>query len=135
MILTLTREYRQPTRTFGRIWLDGEPICVTLEDAYRKLEAGGIKIPGETAIPCGRYRVVLSVSNRFKRLLPEVLGVPQFSGIRIHAGNTEADTEGCILVGERINDNHTRLLNSRPYVALLINLIQGAPAPTWLEVK
>lgn len=135
MNLTLLREIRQPLRTFGRLWIDGEMICTTLEDTDRKLEAGGVKIYGQTAIPRGRYRVVLSVSNRFKKLLPEVLAVPQFEGIRIHAGNTEADTDGCILVGQGISTDNTRLLNSRPYVEQLIRRIQEATGPTWLEVK
>ena len=67
---------------------------ITCEDKVRPK-----KIWGETAIPKGNYRVSLTWSNRFKRVLPLVQDVPGFEGIRIHAGNTSADTEGCLLVG------------------------------------
>jgi len=53
-----------------------------------------------TAIPCGSYNLVINYSNRYKRPLPRLLNVPNFSGILIHPGNTTEDTAGCILVGE-----------------------------------
>jgi hypothetical protein len=75
----------------------------TLEDTDRKLEEGGEKVAGQTCIPRGRYRITLTMSNRFKRILPLLNDVPQFSEIRIHAGNTPADTEGCIIVGRGLH--------------------------------
>lgn len=86
----LTTDY-----TVGEIAINGEKMGFTLEDTVRN----GHKIPGRTAIPAGEYRVHISASNRFKRLLPILLEVPGFTGVRIHPGNSSADTDGCILVG------------------------------------
>jgi hypothetical protein len=79
----------------GDLFVDGVFFCHTLEDEKR---ADGLKVYGETAIPSGTYNVILSVSNRFKRLMPLLLDVPMFKGIRIHGGNTSKDSHGCPLV-------------------------------------
>ncbi len=81
--------------TIGKLFLDGAFFCHTLEDVIRPE-----KVYGETAIPEGVYKVKITYSPRFKRDLPLLLNVPKFEGIRIHAGNTSKDTEGCILVGD-----------------------------------
>jgi hypothetical protein len=89
---------RQPTKggcTLGDMYVDGEWICFTLEDEVRD----GHKVPGKTAIPAGTYTVTIDLSSRFGRLMPHVLNVPGFAGIRIHPGNTAENTDGCILVG------------------------------------
>lgn len=103
--ITITRVDRQPSRTISTFQYGGKSIF-TLEDTDRNLKqdmplAGikAIKVPGKTAIPYGRYEVGISYSNRFKKLMPIIFNVPGFSGIRIHSGNTEEDTEGCPLVG------------------------------------
>lgn len=88
--------------TIGGMMVDGEWQCWTLEDPVREVPGHPVstwKIHGKTAIPAGRYRVEITMSARFKRVLPLLLDVPGYSGVRIHAGNTAADTEGCILVG------------------------------------
>lgn len=94
MKLELFRTDLSDQRTIGHFSINGVFFGYTMEDAVR-VE----KIPGKTAIPYGRYRVVLSMSNRFKKVLPLLLDVPNFQGVRIHSGNTEHDTEGCILIG------------------------------------
>ena len=97
------RVVREPTKndtTLGALFIDDHWQCHTLEDIIRPV---GEKIYGETAIPPGRYKLVLSMSNRFIRILPEVLAVPNFTGIRIHAGNTAKDTHGCLLLGQTRN--------------------------------
>jgi Family of unknown function (DUF5675) len=86
------------TCTIGEMLVNGEHECWTLEDVVRP---DGQKIYGETAIPYGTYPVVITRSQRFGRDLPLLVGVPNFEGIRIHPGNTAADTHGCLLVGKR----------------------------------
>lgn len=82
--------------TIGYLFIDGvDSGLVTLEPVVRDH-----KIPGVTAIPSGQYKVIVDYSNHFGRLLPHLLGVPNFEGVRIHPGNSDKDTEGCILVGK-----------------------------------
>lgn len=94
MIIAIKRLYKSKNSTIGEMTVDGKWECYTLEDVERD-----VKIKSETAIPKGTYKVIINKSNRFKKLLPLVLNVPNFEGIRIHPGNTNHDTEGCILVG------------------------------------
>lgn len=96
MKLTLKRIALRETYTIGRLYIDGEYFCDTCED---KVRPNGQKVQGETAIPYGTYRIMITKSGRFKKMLPELLNVPYFTGIRIHSGNTAKDSEGCILVG------------------------------------
>ena len=95
--------------TEGKLFVDGVFECYTVEDTDRKLEEDiSKKVYGQSAIPRGIYEVILSMSNRFKKIMPETIGVPGFSGIRIHTGNSSKDTEGCIILGmtnDRLDDN------------------------------
>jgi len=95
MELRVVREYYAPDCTIGRMLIDGQFECYTLEDGIRTN-----KVAGETAIPAGRYPVKITYSNAFRRELPLVEGVRNFTGIRIHSGNSKKDTLGCILVGQ-----------------------------------
>lgn len=97
MTLLLKRRPSADGVTLGELFVDGVRRCFTLEDAVRL----GPKIAHETAIPAGRYRVGITPSQRFGRMLPILLDVPGFTGVRIHPGNTKEDTSGCILVGQR----------------------------------
>ena len=97
MDLRLERLWLAPLDTIGTFLIDGLFECFVLEDQVRE---AGVKVPGQTAIPVGRYEVIITPSQRFKEDLPLLVGVPGFEGVRIHAGNTHEDTEGCILVGQ-----------------------------------
>ena len=97
MKLKVVRIYKAPTYTIGKLYIDGVYFCDTLEDKVRE---DGVKVFGETAIPHGTYDVILNYSSRFKQIMPLLLNVPMFDGIRIHSGNTDKDTHGCLLVGK-----------------------------------
>lgn len=99
MKLRLVRRVIKNGFVEGKLYVNDVFECFTVEDTDRKLEAGGTKVQNQTAIPKGEYKVIMSRSARFKKVLPEVLNVPGFTGVRIHAGNSSKDTEGCIIVG------------------------------------
>lgn len=88
--------------TVGELFIDNEFICYTIEDVVRDK-----KVYGKTAIPSGIYKVVVTMSNRFKKMLPLLLNVPGYEGIRIHTGNTHANTEGCILPATSVSKDGT----------------------------
>jgi hypothetical protein len=83
--------------TISKLSINNEYECYVLEDVVR---GPGEKIAGETAIPAGKYTLIIDHSNRFDKDLPHILDVPMFEGVRIHSGNTDKDTEGCLLVGQ-----------------------------------
>ena len=128
---TLFRKYLQETYTIGKLIEDQQIIVDTLEDKVRELhdlnhdgdfdENGEGKIYGRTAIPCGRYKVILNYSPKLKRVLPLLLDVPGFTGIRMHGGANENWSEGCILVGE--NKVKGGLINYKYWEAIIVNKI------------
>ena len=97
MKIEVNRIFKASTYTIGELSVNDNYLCDTLEDRVRP---EGEKVYGETAIPAGTYTVVLSYSNRFKKVMPEIQNVPNFTGVRIHCGNSSKDTEGCLLVGK-----------------------------------
>lgn len=137
MELLLTRNYKKKAYTIGKMYVQGQYFCDTLEDTVRDLKKDGSgKIYGVTAIPAGRYRVMVTYSPKFKRLLPYLKGVPHFEGIRIHSGNTAADTEGCILVGK--NRAVGMVLDSRKYEREITDICHAAQAAgdeVWITIQ
>lgn len=127
MLLEVRREPSAHGCTLGSMYVDGGFECFTLEDVIREVALQPVaswKVPGETAIPSGTYQVTVTMSNRFQRLLPLLLDVPGFEGVRIHSGNCAADTEGCILVGRR--RGVATILESRLAFEALFSKIQAA---------
>lgn len=96
MEINVRRTEYADTYTIGRMTIDGVYMCYTLED---KVRPAGVKIQNQTAIPTGKYQVIIDFSPHFQKQMLHVLNVPMFEGIRIHSGNDDADTDGCILVG------------------------------------
>jgi len=122
--LLLVREIKTAKQTHGRLFKVDENgkrefLCYTLEDAERP-----VKIKGETAIPTGTYTVIVTMSPRFKKELPLILNVPNFSGVRFHGGNTENDSEGCPLLG--MVRHMDSISNCAPAVALVTKMIKEA---------
>lgn len=119
MKLRVERLWKKKDYTVGRLYVDGEFFCNTLEDVVRDLPKEK-KVYGKTAIPAGTYNVVYNWSPKFSRNLPRLLDVPYFDGILIHPGNTAVDSAGCILVGK--NTSVGRLSESR-YTSDRLNVI------------
>ena len=131
MNIEVKRIALKDTYTIGKLYIDGAYFCDTLEDKDRGLEDNMpiekimfLKKPHITAIPTGTYTVILNYSNRFKRIMPLVMNVKGFAGIRIHAGNTDGDTDGCILVGE--NKAKGKVLNSKDTYNRLFERMKSA---------
>ena len=152
MELILERIAKRKTYTIGHLYIlrqvmdeyrPGEAkdyFCDTLEPTWRDYANGAYKVKGRSAIPEGRYAVVISYSPKFGAWLPILLGGPEFNrkwqGIRIHAGNTSEDTEGCILVGK--NREVGKVLDSRIWVHRLKQKIVEAKAKgeaVWITIK
>jgi len=127
MKLEVKRHFKGPQYTIGRMYADGVYLCDTLEDTVRP---DGQKIAGQTAIPAGTYPVRITYSPRFKKMLPMLDNVPNFTGVRIHTGNTAEDTEGCILVG--YNRVKGRVCDSRAAFRRLFALLEKQPQ---IEIK
>jgi hypothetical protein len=135
MRLILYRRFLGKDYTIGSLYIAAESgneyFCDNLEDVDRGLtqsmsleEIKRIKIPHETAIPTGEYKVIVNLSPAKKRMLPRLLDVPGFSGILIHRGNTKSDSSGCILVGE--NKVKGKVINSTQYEKRLVEILTEA---------
>ena len=152
MELILERIAKRKTYTIGRLYIrrqvmdeylpgtEDDYFCDTLEPTWRDYANGAYKVKGRSAIPEGRYAVVISYSPKFKAWLPILLGGEEFNrkwqGIRIHAGNTSEDTEGCILVGK--NREVGKVLDSRIWLHRLKQKIVEAKdkgEAVWITIK
>jgi hypothetical protein len=138
MNLLLERTPSGATCTIGDLYIDGDWFCFILEDVVREVEGQPVeswKVKGATAIPAGTYRVQITYSNRFKRDLPLLVGVPGFEGIRIHPGNTDADTEGCLLPGLALGLGGESISRSREaFDALFTKLDEAESASEEIKI-
>ena len=150
MELLLDRIARRDTYTIGRLYIDGQRFCDTIEDTDRGLRQDlplsvnqAKKRRGVTAIPTGRYRVTLGVkSPKYSKkkqydfcngYVPRLINVPAFDGILIHIGNTAADSEGCILVGR--NTQVGKVLESTKTFKALYEVLKSARDPIYITVR
>ncbi len=134
MELTLRRKFKGPSYTIGDLSINGKYFCNTIEDTVRDLHSTCPETPhgrsctckekvyAKAAIPAGKYKITFKYSPRFKRRMPYLHDVPHFLGILIHSGNTEADSAGCIIVGE--NTIKGKMLNSRVTLQRLSTILE-----------
>ena len=135
MKIKLVRIAFKETYTIGKLYVDGVYFCDTIEDKDRGLDDSmtvreilNKKVKGETAIPTGHYNIEITYSPKYKRMMPLLIGVKGYSGIRIHSGNTSKDTEGCLLVGK--NTKVGMVLESRNTYQRLFAMMQGQKSIT-----
>ena len=132
--LTLTRRWLFETCTIGELPIGANTIY-TLEDRMREK---GVKVWGETCIPEGRYKLDITFSPKFRKQTPILEAVPNYTYIRIHTGNTDAETEGCVLVGMEMGDKC--ILRSRVAFELLMRHLRQyvnmyPKGEMWLTIK
>ena len=130
MRIELVRIAFKDTYTIGKLYVDGKYFSDVLEDVDRGLDSSMSeseilkrKVKGQTAIPTGHYVINITYSPKYKRMMPLLLDVKGFSGIRIHSGNSSKDTEGCLLVGK--NKKVGMVLESRDTYQRLFKMMQG----------
>ena len=143
MELFVIRKYFKDTYTIGRFYNENMFVCSTLEDKIRDLkdlnhdgdfdDPGEGKVYGQTAIPCGRYAVIVSYSQKLKRRLPLLIDVPGYTGVRIHGGKNAKWTEGCILVGD--NKTKGELVNYAYWETFIVNMIDATNEDTFITIK
>ena len=139
MKLQLRRLYRKPEYIIGKLYINGEYYCDVVEDRDRGLtqdmdlaQIKKIKVMHETAIPYGTYKVRLSLSPHFKKILPEILNVPGFSGIRMHGGSSASSSSGCLILGK--NTIKGGVTNSKYYVNKLIEILKNTNEPVEISI-
>lgn len=150
MEIKLLRKYKKEKYTVGKLYIDGTYFCDTIEDRDRGLRQTAAyaankrrKVYGETAIPTGRYQVMLGIhSPKFSRkaaydfcggMPPMIVNVPCFEGVRIHAGNTARDSLGCILVGR--NREVGKVLDSMATLKALYARLKAAEGPIFITIE
>lgn len=135
MLLELIRD-GDTTHNWGKFFVDGKYLCETLEDNDQYLEIDGTqKVPGQSAIPRGRYRVTLTLSRRFGKIMPLLHDVPGFDGVRFHGGNTEANTEGCPLLGAvRTKDGIAQCAAVNQRLIMILQAAEQRGEDVWIDV-
>lgn len=137
MELTLKNPAKTTKSTISELWAGLSRVCLILEDED-KLSQGKQKEFGTTAIPAGRYKIAITRSNRFSKMLghdiflPELLDVPGYSGVRIHTGNKPADTEGCLLPGMTKGDDFVS--ESRKAMEIIMNLLTTSKEDNFITI-
>ena len=135
MEIELWRKYRLNNYTIGKVYVNGIFFSDSMEDRDR-LYFGEPKVYSKTAIPVGRYRILMQWSPKNQRVMPFLQNVPQFTGIMIHAGNTEKDTAGCLLFG--LNKVKGKVLYSKYYSDTIRDMIMDAEdrrEEIWITIK
>ena len=140
MRLTLMRIANRPTYCIGKLYVDGQYLCDTIEDTDRGLddrmseeEILKLKVKGETAIPSGIYPVTITYSPKYKKQMPLINNVKGYSGVRIHSGNTSKDTEGCVLVG--LNKEVGKVLDSRKIYNVLFRELVSTKERIIIDIR
>jgi hypothetical protein len=137
MELVLKRVQFGEDFTLGKLYHDEQFICYTLEDKVREVIGEPVsawKVAGQTAIPAGVYNVIITMSTRFKVRLPQIMDVPGFSGVRIHTGNSSADTEGCILVGSGWDGKSNWISGSKLALSMLFPLLEQSAETATIKI-
>lgn len=131
MLIEVKRLYKKADYTIGKMYIDGDYFCDTLEDTDRGLAQGmalstlkEMKEYGRTAIPTGEYVLTITYSNRFAKMMPLINDVPAFSGVRMHPLNTSKETEGCIGVGICDDPNKDWIRDSRNTYNELMRILE-----------
>lgn len=141
MNLILKRIHEGETFTVGQLYEETKyglsPLCYTLEDKVRQVAGKPVKewkVQDKTAIPTGTYKVVVTMSNRFKTKLPLLENVEGFTGIRIHSGNHSGNTEGCILVGMTWDGKSDWIGSSKVAMSAILPIIENSTSPVTLQI-
>jgi hypothetical protein len=132
MDLKLVRNPSNEACTIGKLYVNGEFECFILEDVEREC-----KVAGKTAIPAGKYKVAITMSPRFKKPLPLLYDVPNYSGVRIHPGNDADDTEGCLLPGQTNPTPYTVGSSGKAFEALMkkLRVAEALDETVWIEIQ
>lgn len=138
MEITLQRGKNQKDHCPGILTI-GQQQFYTCEDLVREIEGRPVsewKIYGKTAIPRGRYKVLITMSQRFGKKLPYLMDVPGFTGIRIHSGSYAEHTEGCILPGlTRLPTGVGRSRDAMAIIQPMIQKVLDAGEEVWLTIS
>lgn len=146
MNLELKRIFKGENYTIGRLFINGEYFCDTLEDPVRQLDSIKDKIKEKTAIPAGKYKVSMSIVSPKYSIrksynwcggrLPRLLDVPFFEGILIHSGNTPDHTAGCILVGEnKVKGQVINSMNTLKNLWVKLNVADEVGEEIWISIS